>query len=145
MLLLEARESLVYLVQRAYLVQGQTYDTRLFGQSLQNRLADPPYGVRDKFETSRLVEFLGGLDEAEIAFVDEVGQAESLVLVLFGYRHHETKIGFRQFVQRLLIAFAYALGQFHLFFYRNQILLAYLLQIFVKRCALTVGNRFSNL
>ena len=44
-LLLETSESLVDLVERTYLVEWQTYDTRLLGQSLQNRLTNPPYCV----------------------------------------------------------------------------------------------------
>ena len=144
MLLLEAGERLVDLVERSDLIERQTHDTRLFSQRLKDRLANPPHGVGDEFETARLVELLGGLDQAEVPFVDQVGQAESLVLVLLGYRDHETQVGLGQLFERFLIAFADSLGQFHLFLHRDELLLADLLQIFVERGALAVGDGFCN-
>ena len=62
----------------------------LFGEGLQDRLADPPHSIGDEFEALRFVEALGSLDEAEVALVDEVAQRKTLVLVLLGYRNHET-------------------------------------------------------
>ena len=68
----------------------------------------------------------------------------SLVLVLLGYRDHETQVGLGQLFERFLIAFADSLGQFHLFLHRDELLLADLLQIFVERGALAVGDGFCN-
>ena len=62
-------------IQRAYLIEGETDNSRLFGQSLQDRLTNPPYSVRDKLEATGFVEFLSGFDETQITFVDQVGQA----------------------------------------------------------------------
>ena len=143
-LLLEAGESLVDLVERTDLIQRQTHDTRLLGQSLQDRLAGPPHGIRYEFESSRLVELLGRLDKTEIALVDKVGQTQSLILVLLGHRHDEAQVGLGQFLQCLLIALLDALSQFHFLFDGYKLLLADLLQILVERCALTIGDRLSN-
>ena len=87
--LLELAEGLIDFIEATYFIEGQAHDTALLGQRLEDRLTDPPNGVRDKFKTARFVEALGGLDEAEVTFVDEVGKAEALVLVLFGYRDDE--------------------------------------------------------
>ena len=80
----------------------------------------------------------------EVALVDEVGKAESLVLVLLGHRDHETQVGFRELLQRLLIAFLDPLGQFHLLLHGDELLLADLLEVLVERSALAVGNGFGN-
>ena len=74
-ILLKALEGLVDLVERSYLVEGQTHNTALLSQSLQDRLTNPPYGVRDKLKSAGLVELLGGLDQSQVAFVDQVRKA----------------------------------------------------------------------
>ena len=84
MLLLEAGECLVDLVERPHLVERQAHDARLLGQSLKDRLANPPYGIRDELEAAGFVELLGSLDKAQVTFVDQVGKAQSLVLLLLG-------------------------------------------------------------
>ena len=144
-LLLEACERLVDLVERTHLIERQTHDARLFGQCLQDRLTDPPHGVRDELETAGLVELLGGLDQTEVAFVDQVREAESLILILFGDGNYETQVGFGQLFEGFLISFLNPLGEFHLLFDRDKLLLADFLQVFVQRSALAVGDGFCNL
>ena len=73
MLLFELVEYFVDLVDRANLIEGQPDDTALLGDGLQDALTNPPDGVGDKLETSRLVELLGSLDEPHVTLVDEVG------------------------------------------------------------------------
>ena len=46
------------------LVQGQSHDARLIGDSLQDGLADPPYSVGDEFEAARFVKTLRGFDKS---------------------------------------------------------------------------------
>ena len=84
-LLLELREGLGDLVQRTDLVEGKAYDTSLLSQSLEDRLTDPPYCVGDELEASGLIELLSSLDQAQVALVDQVGQAQALVLVLLSH------------------------------------------------------------
>ena len=144
-LLLEAGEGLVDLVERSDLVERQTHDTRLLGQRLEDRLADPPHGIGDELETARLVELLGGLDQAEVALVDQVRQAQTLVLILFGDGDHETQVGFRELLECFLIPLLDPLGEFHLLLDRDELLLADLLQVLVQRGALAVGDGLRNL
>ena len=82
-LLLEFAESFVDFVQGAHLVEREAHYAALLCERLQYALAYPPNCIGDEFEASGLVEFFGGLDEAQIAFIDDVGKAEALVLVLF--------------------------------------------------------------
>ena len=37
----------VCLLYTSYLIERQAHDTRLLGQSLQDRLTNPPHGIRD--------------------------------------------------------------------------------------------------
>ena len=143
-LLLEPGERLVDLIERSHLVQRQADDAALFGQRLQDRLADPPYGIRNKFEAARFVELLGGLDQSQIPLVDQVRQRQALVLVLFRNGNHEPKVGASQFFEGFLVALFDPLRQIYLFLYGNQILFANLLQVFIQRCAFAIGNGFGN-
>ena len=52
------------------------HDTALLGKGLEDALADPPHGVGDELEATGLVELLGGLDQAQVALIDEVGEAQ---------------------------------------------------------------------
>ena len=144
MLLLETGEGLVDFVQRPHLVQRQPHDPALFGQRLKNRLAYPPYGVRNELESPRLVELLGGLDQPEISLVDQIGQRQALVLILFRNRNDEPQVGACQFFERFLVALLDPLRQIDLFLHGDQILLTDLLQILVQRRALAIGNGFGD-
>src|SRR4051812_12891252 len=58
--------------KRAHTVKGYPDNTRLFGQALHDRLTNPPYSIRDKFKTARLIESLRCFDKAYISFIDQV-------------------------------------------------------------------------
>ena len=70
-------------MQSAGAVQGDTYDSRLFGQCLKDGLANPPNRVRDELDPLRLVEFVGGANETEVALVDQIGERDALILIFF--------------------------------------------------------------
>ena len=144
-LLLELREGFVDLVKGTDLVQRKTDDTALLGQGLENGLTDPPNRVGNEFKAAGLIELLGGLDQAEVAFVDQIGQAEALVLILLRHGNDETEVGAGEFFEGFLVAFADALGEFHFFFRGDELLATDFLQVLVQRGAFPVGNRFGNL
>ena len=85
-------------------VQRQSHNTALFGQRLQDRLTDPPNGVRDELETTRFIETLCRLDQAVVSFVDEVSQRKPLPLLLLGNGYHEAKVCSGQTVQCILVS-----------------------------------------
>ena len=131
-LLLKLVEHTVDFVHAAHLVERQPHDAALFGDGLQDALPDPPHGVGDKLEAARLVKLLGGLDESHVALVDEVGQAEALILILFGHRDNKAEIGLSQFFQRVPVSFPYSLSKFHFLFYGDQFFMSNLLQVLVQ-------------
>ncbi len=114
--LFEFGKRLVDFIQRTYFVQGQTYDTALFGQGLQNALANPPNGVGNEFKTARFVETLGCFNQTQVAFVDQVRKAKSLILILFCNRNNKTQVGFGEFFEGYLVALLDAFGEVYFFF-----------------------------
>ena len=65
-----------------YDVGGDTDHTTLLSDRPQDRLANPPRGVSAEFEPPPIVEFLDSPHQAGVSFLDQVGQAESPVLIL---------------------------------------------------------------
>ena len=59
--LFELGECFADFIQRAYLIQRKTHDTRLLCQSLQNGLTYPPYCITDEFETTCFIELSAAL------------------------------------------------------------------------------------
>ena len=86
--------------------------------------------------------FSAALIRPRLPSVDEVGQAQTLILILLGYGDHEAQVGFRELFERFLVAFLDSLGKFHLFLDRDELLLADFLQVLVQRGALAVGDGF---
>jgi len=139
-LLQERGRALADAVQRARPVQRDAHDARLLGERLQDRLADPPDGVRDELDALGLVELVGGPDQAEVALVDQVRERYSLVLVFLGHGDDEPEVGAHQLVQRLRVALLDPLGQRHLFLAGDQRILADLPQVLVERSLVERGS-----
>ena len=93
MKLLKTVDLLINLAQGSTLVQRQTHDAALLCDSLKDALANPPYGIGDKFETTSLIKFLSSLYQSDVTFVDQVGQCQTLMLVLLGYRDDKAEVG----------------------------------------------------
>ena len=64
LLVLELGEGLADFIQRTYLIQRKTHNTRLLCQSLQNGLTYPPYCITDELETTCFIELFGSLDQS---------------------------------------------------------------------------------
>ena len=111
-------------VQRAGAVQRHPHDAALLGQRLEDRLPDPPHGVRDELDALGLVELVGRADQAEVALVDQVGERHALVLILLGDRHDEAEVAADQLVECFLFPDANPLRQVDLFLLRYQRVLA---------------------
>ena len=77
--LFKLAERLVDFVERANFVQRQSHNTALLGQGLEDALTNPPNGIRNELETTGFVKTLCGFDKAQVAFVDKVRQAKSLI------------------------------------------------------------------
>ena len=131
-------------VESSKLVGGESHNARILGNGLQDRLSDPPHGVGDELESASFVEAFGGFNKSHIAFVDEVGEAKSLVLVLFCNRDDEAQVSLRQAVECCLVAGFDALSQLNFLFGCQQLFAANVLKILVERFDVAVGDGMGN-
>jgi len=83
-------------------IQRHAHDARLLGQRLEDRLADPPYGVRDELDAFGLVELVCRADQAEVALMIR-SESERLILILLGDGHDEPQVSSARAVERLWI------------------------------------------
>ena len=74
-------------------MDGYPDDAALVGEALDDGLPDPPRTVGRKTAAASVVEALDRLDEADVAFVDEVQQRQAAVLVVLRYRDDQAEIG----------------------------------------------------
>src|SRR3954453_23439131 len=74
-------------------VHGQTHGAGAVVDAARDRLADPPRGVRRELEAAPPVELLDGMDQAEVALLDEIQQRKPRRLVLLGDGDDETEVG----------------------------------------------------
>lgn len=96
-------------MQLAGAVERYPHDPRLLGQRLKDRLADPPDRIGDEVDPLALVELVGRADEPEVPLVDQVGEGDTLVLVLLGDGDDEAEVAADEGVEGVLIAAANAL------------------------------------
>ena len=73
-----------------------------------------------------------GADQPEVAFVDEVRERDTLVLVLLRDRDDEPQVGADQLVEGLGVALLDALRERHLFLAGNQRILTDLAEILIE-------------
>ena len=131
-LLLQGSRALADPVQRPRAVQRHPDYAALLRQCLEDRLPDPPDRVRYELDALGLVELVRGANEPEVALVDEVAEAHSLILVLLRDRHHETQIAAHQLVERLLVPRLDRLCEHDLFLTRDQRIPADLPQVLIQ-------------
>src|SRR5690606_23612092 len=85
-------------------VQRHTYRPALVRQRRQNRLSDPPDGVRDELHPLLRIELPGGGDESDIPLLDQIGEADAAILILLRDRDDEAEVGANQLLDRGFIA-----------------------------------------
>src|SRR6185437_6350617 len=109
-------------------------------EGLQDRLADPPDGIGDELDALRLVEFVGGANESEVALVDEIGEGDALVLILLRHRDDKAQVGANERVQGLLVIDPDSLRQLDLILPRDQRIDADIAEVLVQRAFLVGGS-----
>jgi hypothetical protein len=72
----------------------------LVSNSACHGLADPPGGIGAEFMTAAIVEFLGGPDETDIAFLDQVKEGYAASHIFFGDADHQARVGFNEVFTR---------------------------------------------
>jgi len=75
-------------------VQWKTDGPRLFADGLQYGLLDPPHRVGDEVVATVHIVLLNGVHQPDVAFIDEVDQRKSLILIFFCNVHYEPEVGF---------------------------------------------------
>jgi hypothetical protein len=71
---------------------GNPYQRRMAVERAAHRLADPPDRPADEAHPAIGIEAAGRLDEAEIAFADQILERKAAVAVLFRHAHHEEEM-----------------------------------------------------
>src|SRR5258708_35751103 len=74
----------------------------LIGNGTSNRLPDPPRGIRRKLISTAVFEFVDGLHQADVAFLDQIKELQAAVGVLLRDRNHETQVSLNQLALGLL-------------------------------------------
>ncbi len=75
-------------------MHGQADGARLVHDGAFDALADPPSGIGGEAESAFGIEFLERVDQAEIAFFDQVQQLQSTAGVVLGDVHNQPQIVF---------------------------------------------------
>ena len=74
-------------------VNGEADGLGLVGQGALHRLLDPPRGVGGELAALGGVEALDGLDQAEVAFADQVHEREAHLVIIVGDFHDQAQVG----------------------------------------------------
>ena len=82
---------------------------------MQNGLSDPPDGIGNETHAAFGIEFARRMQQAEVAFIDQIGQGKTAPFIFTGHLHHKAQITLHQLMQRLLIASLNATPQEDLF------------------------------
>ena len=90
---LEAGPGLLHAVHGVAGVHREPDGAAGVGDATGEGLADPPGGVRRELEALAPVELLDGVDQAEVAFLNEVEERQARRLVLLGDRHDQPEVG----------------------------------------------------
>src|SRR6059058_5173105 len=90
------------LVDRFDHVDGDTNRTRLISNCTSNCLPNPPRGISRKLIPAAVFEFVHGLHQADVAFLNQVEELQTPVGVLLGYGYDQAEVGFDQFLFGLL-------------------------------------------
>ena len=121
------------LVDRLDHVHGDADGARLVGDGAGDGLPDPPRGVGGELVALRVVELFDGLDQAEIAFLDEVEKQHAAADIALGDRHDQTEVCLLHAVLGLRVALGHALGQLLLLLRGEQRHFADLLEVHAHR------------
>jgi hypothetical protein len=81
---------------------------------VEDGLADPPHRIGDELDVLPLLRgivFLRGLNQPEVALVDEVEEGNVRVAIPLGIRDHEAEVGFHHLTYRIFVAGLNALGE----------------------------------
>ena len=79
-------------------VHGHTDGARLIGERAADRLPDPPGGVGRELVAAPVLELVDRLDQADVAFLDEVEELQATIGVFLGDRDDEAQVCLHHFL-----------------------------------------------
>src|SRR5690606_11881303 len=113
-------------------IQRHTHRAPLIRERRQDRLTDPPHGVRDELHALLRIELPCSRDEPDVAFLDQVDQRDAAVLILLGDADDEAEVRPDELLHGLLIALLRTTTQLDLFLRSQQLMLADLAQVLIE-------------
>src|SRR5881397_4227830 len=119
-------------------VQRHAHCPALPGERREDRLADPPHGVRDELDALVGIELARRGEQTDVALADEIGEWQPAVLILLGDRNHEAQVALDELLHRLLITRADLPGERDLLLLRQQRSLRDLVQVLIEDVALVL-------
>ncbi len=123
------------LVNFPHLLDGQFHGAGLLGEGVHDGLADPPDRVGDELDVAGGIEPFGGLDQADVALLDQILKRQAAPPVFVGDRNHIFQISAHQIVQGFHIAPGDFFSQLGFFFPGQRFDFADLPQIVVQGVA----------
>src|SRR5665213_486894 len=114
-------------------IERNANDSGLLRERLEYRLANPPYRVRNEFDTLGLVESPSGAHETQVSLVDKVGKIDALVLIFLGDGNNKTEIGTNKLVHALVVARANPDRQLSFGLSRDQRISADVAQVLIQQ------------
>src|SRR5687768_1886838 len=109
----------------------------------KDRLADPPYGVRNELDSLIRIELPGSREQTDVAFTDKVDERHAAVLVFLGHGDHEAEIPLHELLERVGITRANSTGDVDLLGAFEQRIGANLVQILIEDIPLGLAWRYS--
>ena len=89
----------------------------MFGEGVEDRLSNPPHRIGDELDVvpflSRIILFRG-LDQSEVALMDEVEKGNVWIPVALGISDHEAEVRLHHPANSVFVAGLYACGQLDL-------------------------------
>ena len=110
-------------------------------QGMHDRLPDPPHRIGNKARPSRRVKLAGGVQQTQIALVDQVHQWQSSALVFAGNLHHEPQVVLDEILQGLFVPLLEAACKRHFFLRGKDPLAAHLGQVCSERIRRNLSER----
>src|SRR5258705_1668407 len=89
-------------VQEVRLLLGEAERPTMIREGVNDGLADPPDRVGDELDVLLGIESLGGLDEPDVPFIDEIEKGQTAAAVLLGEAHHEPEVRLYEPLESLL-------------------------------------------
>src|SRR5258707_2969267 len=119
-------------------IQRHAHRAALPRECSENRLANPPHGVRDELDALIGIELARRREQADVAVADEFGERKAAILILLGDGNHEPQVALHELLHRLLIARANLPGERDLLLLRQQRSLGDLVEVLLEVVALVL-------